>query len=564
MRGFRRKLLGVGVAVSVISMGAVSSANTITSATPLTSSGLPGRPPLEPKPPLRPHAETQSPRSPASPTTAWVPLADQPPFSPGTMLLESNGSVLVQAYSTTGGGSGTWYELSPNAQGSYVDGTWSKIASMPAGYAPLYSASAILPSGQMIIEGGEYLGTTPAWTNKGAIYDPVSNTWQSVAPPPGWNNIGDAQSDVFPNGAYMLAQACQNCLTSDGTLSTQDAVFNPGTLGWTVLPGTGKSDPNDEEGWSLLPDGKLLTVDAWAPPNTETYTQRTARWSSAGNTPAVLPDTAAKEIGPQVVMPGGDTFVVGAGTSPTQTGSSCTASTKPAPTAVYDYATRTWAAGPSIPTVNGVQYDSADGPGSILPDGNVLFDVSPCVYHSTLLFYQYDPTSNTLIPVPDVPHASTDSTYFTRLLALPTGQVLFNDGSQVLVYTAGGTPKATWAPSITSISRRVLNPGGTARLSGTQLAGLSQGAAYGDDGQDNTNFPLVRITNRRSGVVTYARTSNWTSVSIAPGVRSSTDFSLPTTTPLGLSTLVVVANGIPSRPTPVVIHPAQGSPGTAG
>ena len=141
----------------------------------------------------------------------------------------------------------------------------------------------------------------------------------------------------------------------------------------------------------------------------------------------------------------------------------------------------------------------------------MLFDVSPCVYNAPLAFFLYNASSNTLSPVPNVPNAANDSTYYTRMLALPNGQVLFNDGSnQMLVYTAGGTPNPAWAPSITSISSTTLTPGQTASLSGTQLAGLSQGAAYGDDVQDNTNFPLVRITNSQSGVVTYARTSNWT------------------------------------------------------
>jgi hypothetical protein len=64
----------------------------------------------------------------------------------------------------------------------------------------------------------------------------------------------------------------------------------------------------------------------------------------------------------------------------------------------------------------------------------------------------------------------------------------------------------------------------------------------------------VRITNRKSGVVTYARTSNWTSVSIAPGAASSTRFTIPSTIPAGPSTLVVVANGIASQPVPVTIR----------
>jgi len=254
------------------------------------------------------------------------------------------------------------------------------------------------------------------------------------------------------------------------------------------------------------------------------------------------------------VMPGGNTFVVGAGTSSEIAPVACTTKT-PAPTARYDYAAGKWVNGPAIPTIGGLQYDSADGPASILPDGNVLFDVSPCVYNAPIAFFQYKASSNTLSAVPNVPNAANDSTYYTRLLALPNGQVLFNDGSsQMLVYTAGGTPNPAWAPSITSISTATLTPGQTASLSGTQLAGLSQGAAYGDDVQDNTNFPLVQITNSKSGVVSYARTSNWTSVSIAPGVASSTHFTVSKTTPTGASTLVVIANGIASAPVAVTIR----------
>jgi hypothetical protein len=176
------------------------------------------------------------------------------------------------------------------------------------------------------------------------------------------------------------------------------------------------------------------------------------------------------------------------------------------------------------------------------------------VYNAPLAFMLYNASSNTITPVANVPNAANDSTYYTRLLALPNGQVLFNDGSSKMeVYTAGGTPNPAWAPSISSVGSSFA-PGQTASLSGTQLAGLDQGAAYGDDVQDNTNFPLVRITNTASGVVTYARTSNWSSVSVAPGTASSTDFTVPQSTPAGASTLAVVANGIASAPVPVTIR----------
>ena len=90
-------------------------------------------------------------------------------------------------------------------------------------------------------------------------------------------------------------------------------------------------------------------------------------------------------------------------------------------------------------------------------------------------------------------------------------------------------------------------------MTGKQLAGLDPGATYGDDVQDNTNYPLVRITNSATGVVTYARTTGWTSVSVNPGTSSSTNFTLPSGTPAGRSTLVVVANGIASPPATVTI-----------
>jgi hypothetical protein len=264
-------------------------------------------------------------------------------------------------------------------------------------------------------------------------------------------------------------------------------------------------------------------------------------------------NTPAAEVGPQVEMPGGNVFVVGAGSGP-EAPAPCTAHT-PAATALYNYAAGTWSAGPKIPTIGGEQYDSADGPASILPNGDVLFDVSPCVFNAPIAFDLYNPASNTISPVPDVPGAANDSTFYTRMLALPNGQVLFNDGSTTLeLYAAGGTPDPAWAPTVFSLTSTDLARGHLYGLTGSQLAGLDQGAAYGDDVQDATNFPLVRITNTASGTVRYARTLNWSSVSVAPGNVSSTQFAVPAGTPTGPSTLQAVANGIASAPVPVTVH----------
>jgi hypothetical protein len=88
-------------------------------------------------------------------------------------------------------------------------------------------------------------------------------------------------------------------------------------------------------------------------------------------------------------------------------------------------------------------------------------------------------------------------------------------------------------------------------VSGLQLNGLTQGAAYGDDFQDATNFPLVRLTNNATGQVSYARSTNMSSMSVAPKNSSSANFTLPSGIATGPSTLVVVANGIASAPVAV-------------
>src|SRR5690349_6201689 len=246
------------------------------------------RTPLRPSPPLgRPKPSGLKPYlGPRGTANPWTPLKNPPPFkTPGTMLLESNGTVLVHDEPDNNklAATAAWYKLTPNSKGSYIDGTWSKIASMPNGYAPLYFGSAILPDGRMIVEGGEYLVRTPTWTNRGAIYNPVTNRWASVAPPPGWANIGDASSVVLSDGTYMLQQACNTC-TTNPEFTVDDALLNAKTMKWTVIPATGKSDPNDEEGWTLEPSGQVLTVETWIPGNTELFNPGTRSWSFAGNT----------------------------------------------------------------------------------------------------------------------------------------------------------------------------------------------------------------------------------------------------------------------------------------
>src|SRR5262249_12879289 len=107
-----------------------------------------------------------------SPLAAWSNLANVPPGGPynlGNPLLLTDGTVVVHRTDTR-----DWYRLTPSNTGSYIDGTWTQIASMQPGYGPKFFASAVLPDGRVIVEGGEYnLGGAADWGTQGAIYDPT-------------------------------------------------------------------------------------------------------------------------------------------------------------------------------------------------------------------------------------------------------------------------------------------------------------------------------------------------------------------------------------------------------
>ena len=468
------------------------------------------------------------------------------------MMVMTDGTVLIHEDNT-----GTWERLTPDSSGSYVNGTWSAVASMPSGYQPPYYSSQILPNGQLLVEGGEYNGSgTEVWTKQGAIYNPVSNSWAPVSPPSTWNNIGDAQSVMLPtatgstwtSGTFMMAHPFAD---GSGNTGKDAALYNNSNGTWTTIPGTGKLDRNDEEGWTLLPTNRVLTIDIehnWdgvsghtcSPCTSELFNPLTNTWSATGNIPVDLPSYVgpngpSEEMGPVVVQPSGTAFAVG--------GNDATAS--------YDSATGTWTAGPTLAN----NQDSADGAASILPDGNVLFDASPGVFNAPTHFFVWN--GSTATQVADTTNAASDSSYVTRFVVLPTGQVMFTDGTgDIEIYNSDLTFDSSWEPTITSISSSVLTRGSNYSLAGTQLSGRSEGAAYGDDNQSATNYPLVRITNDATHVVTYARTSGF-SYAIASGAQSATNFTVPASTPTGASTLQVVANGIPSAAQAVTITPTS-------
>src|ERR1043166_8877275 len=120
------------------------------------------------------------------------------------------GAVVVTAYEA-GTGSPGWMRLTPDSSGSYVDGTWSQVASLPADYGPYAYAAAVLPDGRLAIDGGEFNNGAADLSNKGAVYDPLANSWTMISPPNGgtgaWARIGDSPAEVLADGRWMLGDA---------------------------------------------------------------------------------------------------------------------------------------------------------------------------------------------------------------------------------------------------------------------------------------------------------------------------------------------------------------------
>ncbi len=426
-----------------------------------------------------------------------------------------------------GGADSDWWKLTPDITGSYVNGTWTQLASLPSGYVPDAFASAVLADGRLVIEGGEYNNGNFTLTNRGAIYDPSANTWTTVQPPKGWNYIGDSPAVVLPGGQFLVGNK----------LTTEMAALDPKTLTWHAVSSTGKDGFNAEEGWTLLPNGTILTADVLNAPNSEIYTPSAGAWASAGSTIVDLHSPSPfgciaygphgslcyyppGEIGPAILRPDGTVFA---------TGSYSNDGSGPGHTAIYS-PTAGWSVGPDFPNGD----NAGDSFAVLLTSGDVL------VEGDTGTSYVFNGT--TLTPGPATPGS---------LMVLPTGQVLVGGAE---VYNSAGTYLPAWAPSISSVPTTVVR-GSTYKISGTQFNGLSQAAAFGDEYQTATNYPLVRITNNSTGHVFYAKTHDHSTMAVATGTKVvSTNFDVPASMETGASSLVVVANGIPSAAVSITVN----------
>jgi hypothetical protein len=526
---------------SVLALAAIASFATSASAHKIHYPYKVGATPIDPNRPLV-HVGPYRPPF-VAPSSAksgtWKDVGSLPfTASPWNLVLLTDGTVLVQDFCTS---PNQWYKLTPDTKGKYEDGKWTKTATMPSGYVPLFMASQVLTDGRMIVNGGEYNNCSADWTNLGALYDPVKNKWTSVTAPSGWSTIGDAESIILPNGTYMLA----NCCDSPGQFGL--ASISGTTVTWsTVTAESCSGQPcNDEQGLTALPGGDVMMVDVWNHTTTsddvDFYNPKTNTWAENGTTSCYLSDTSSFELGPAALMPNGNVIVFG---------------DNPNCNSLYNVSTNTWTNAKLFPLSG---YDVADGPAATLPDGHVLVQASPGVFNTPSHFFEYSLTATgaqKLVQVNDPKQAGSTSSFESNMLVLPTGQVLWNNSqgtNEVATYTPVGSPKKAWLPVVSSVSAS-LTVGSTGNaISGKKFNGFALGGVYGDDDQAATNFPIVRITNTNTGDVCFARSYNFSTMGVFNTGKMHAKFDIPSTCETGASTLQVIVNGIASAGTAVTL-----------
>ncbi len=461
----------------------------------------------------------------------WTQVATLAPNQcGGEMMLLTDGSVMCKTFAGGGDGYGnTWQKLTPTINGSYVNGTWSVMPAMS--YTRLYLSSQILKDGRVYVAGGEY-GTGGG---NSEIYNPVTNSWTTL--PSVGQTISDANSEILDDGRVLQALVT-------GSL-TATKIYNPANN--TYVNGPSTLGIHNESAWLKLPDNSILFVNRLST-NSERYIPSTNQWINDATVPVQLYDPYGDETGGAVLLPDGRGFFLGSSGN----------------TAFYtpsgNMSNGTWAAGPTIPNASG----TPDAACCIMVNGRVLCAVSPLPtsgnhFPSPTTYYVYDYVANnfTQINAPAGGLSSNQPCYYSNMLQLPNGQVLYGDqyNSRYYVFTPNGTPQNAWRPTIANVIQTTCD---SFKVTGTLFNGMWEGACYGDDWQMETNYPIVRLTNGTN--VYYCRSFNWNHTGVRTGnLADTTKFKIPTGLPWGTYQMEVIANGIASNPVSFTPYPILSS-----
>lgn len=453
----------------------------------------------------------------------WSKVTAPAGHNPFSMFTQTDGSILVGSEYN---GSKSWYKLTPNSAGSYTAGTWTKMADAPI--ARLYFGCGVMPDGKIPMIGGEYVNgsSSATWSNLCHVYNPATNSWSTVVPPAsGWAQIGDATSAVLADGRFMFGNA----------FNSNTAFYDTTTN--AITPGPLALNRTNEEGWTLMFNNALISPDAVStasPFRSERYNPETNSWSFDSNVPVNL-FTSGKEPGAGITVPTGQVFHTGGlGFNARYT-----------PNALPSV-NGTWTTAANFPAV-GVVQGAVDAMVSLLPSGNVM-----CVSNQASSFsgpsnlWLYDYRTNTMTDIVEPEPLTLVPCYTVHFTLLPSGQMAMSYGANYLwIYTPDTVginnawrPYSIYPPAIAKAGDDII-------FNGEQLNGLSVGSNYGDEGVYNTNFPIVRFRNVSTGVVTYGRTHDHSTMAIGPNhQRQSSRCAIPATLAPGTYEFLVSANGL--------------------
>jgi PKD repeat protein len=449
----------------------------------------------------------------------------------GGMIVLTDGSIVLHTSSGGTMGDGTiWDRLTPDSTGSYINGTWSQIA--PMTQERFSFSSEMLKNGNVYAAGGEYGtdGTQAGWHIE--VYNPLTNVWTEATGTTVAQTISDGSCKLLDNGSVLQALV-------DVSFPVHCRSYAPGTNALTTAASS--LHGSNESMWLKLPDNSVLMVDEDAT-SSERYIPALNQWVADGTVPDSLYDPYGYECGPGWMLPDGRAFFIG--------GTNKTAYYTPS----GNNTPGTWALGPVVP--NG--YGMPDAPGVMMPNGHILFACSPqptsqTEFATPTAFYEFDYLTNTYtrVPVPNA-DASISICQQYQMIMLPSGQVLLGlsgdtTSQQYYIYTPGSAPLAAGKPIINSIDKLSCT---TFMAIGHGFNGISEGAAFGDENECDSNYPLFRFTS--GGKVYYARSYDWNSAGVQRGLSNidTAYFELPAAMGTGSYEMYAVANGIASDSVP--------------
>lgn len=498
----------------------------------------------------------------------WTQLINPfPAGAPGNMALLPDGRVLAQK-----NGLNLWYTLTPNGIGSYVNGTWNKVASSNLGRRA--NTSFILRNGRYLMCGGEFVtddyekqthrhGTELA---RCEYFDPATDAWTQVPDMP--ETIADSPAVELSDGS-VLNLSYDNSNTY--LLSSQN---DSPTWGPAATP-YDRSALNNEGDCILLQDGSafcgIIQFRRYFPSGGANPWRSVASTQSVGGADNLFANPGlngeSPEIGPFLLLPSGQVLVLGANShngiyTPSSSGINCT--TTMANATPPDPSCGTWAKAGETPS----PYNHGDDPATVEPNGKVLAQATASAagaQFGQVAIFEWNPASepcptsnptcswtNVPLPIPGLNAAN--------FLNLPNGQILIggapNDGinpspvfvyTPVGVYTQTGTAPASLGPSLNP-NANLVPVAGEFTLQGTQLNGAITGGDFGDDGKTLTNYPIVWLTDTNNNVF-YARSYGYSQMAPSPGASGSCKFVLPTNIPNGTFQVHASANGASSPTT---------------